>query len=273
MELQAHSKSEIWTTVFVLSLILLALSTEIHAQPRTDYRDYQITITRPSTINYSVVTVKRKGKTLAKHTKGLSTDYGSKVELISLLGSQNTQLVISQVTGGNHCCILYWVYDLSPTFRLLFKSEPYKTVGYSDSGELFRNLDSDLELEIVDETPVFHYFDDLAFVSSPRPTLVFDYDKKSGKFQLANRRFRSFLIGEADQWISKANAVKDTEPTQFSTWMFSIFLDYIYVGEKKKALDFYYKNPDLKRAGNFHKWNKVLTALKSDPAYSELYRK
>lgn len=138
------------------------------------------------------------------------------------------------------------------------------------SREMFQNLDKDREPEILDETPAFHYFDDLAYVSSPRPTLVFDYDKKIGRFRLANRKFRSFLLGDAREWISRANHVKDSDPSQFSVWMFSIFLNYIYAGQEKKGMDFYYKNSDLLRTGQAHEWKQVRSVLRSDAAYREL---
>jgi hypothetical protein len=251
---------------------MVLICIEIHAQKRINYLGYQIDVSLPAGSNSSTVTV-RKGRTiLARHSQGLWTDYGSTAELIPILGSAKKQLVISQYTGGNHCCVVYWIYDLSPRFRLIFRSQNFETTGYSDSHKLFQNLDQDRALEIVDETPAFHYFDDLAFVSSPNPALIFDYDPKSKSFKLANRKFDTYLLRNAKASLREAAAVKELKPNQFATWLFSIYLDYVYAGRAAEGRKLYYGNEDLKKMGLLHKWEAVRSVLEKDAAYKEIYK-
>jgi hypothetical protein len=259
--------------ILALVVFFFLLNVQAEAQKTIDYLGYRISITLPKTKNYSVVTIKKGRKTLAVHREGLAQDYGSSAELISLLGSGKKQIVISQYTGGNHCCNPYWIYELTPEFRLLFRSKDFETIGYSDSQKLFQNIDHDADMEIVDNTPAFHYFDDLAFVSSPVPTLIFDYNHRTQKFEFANRKFRSFLLGDVQKWISNANNVKDSDQSQFAVSMFTIFLDYVYAGKKDEGLKFYYGNEKLKQLQLAHNWKAVNKLLKSEPAYKALYRK
>lgn len=259
--------------ILALVVVFFLLNVQAEAQKTIDYLGYRISIPLPKAKIYSVVTIKKGRKTLAVHREGLALDYGSSAKLISLFGSRKKQLVISQYTGGNHCCNPYWIYELTPKFRLLFRSKDFETIGNSDSQKLFQNVDHDADMEIVDNTRAFHYFDDLAFVSSPVPKLIFDYNHRTKKFELANRKFQSFLIGDIQKWISNANDVKDSDHNQFAVWMFTIFLDYVYAGKKDEGLKFYYRNEKLKQLRLAHRWKAVNKVLKSEPAYRELYRK
>jgi len=264
--------STAFRTPLVLVVITL-LGGLVQTQKRIDYLGYRINVSSPAGSNHSTVIVKKGRHVLAKHSEGLWADYGSRAELISVLGSYRKQLVISQYTGGNHCCVVYWIYDLYPRFRLLFRSKDFQTDGYSDSHKLFQNLDRDRSLEIVDETPAFYYFDDLAFASSPNPTFIFDYDAKSRSFKLANRKFATYLLRNAGESLQKASAVKDSDPNQFATWMFSIYLDYVYAGREKEGRALYYGNKVLKKSGLLHKWEAVRSVLISEPGYKEIYKK
>ncbi len=236
------------------------------------YRGFRISITIPSSKNNSVVTVKRGSKTLARHAQGIPQAYGSHAELVSLLGLKTKQLVISQYTGGNHCCNLYWIYQLTPSFRLLFRSTDFSTVGYSEIRELFENLDSDADLEIIDNSSVFHYFDDLPFVSSPTPTLIFDYNKRTRRFELANRRFADYLLKDHPAWVARTKEAFGTDRRQYSVNTFAIFLALVYAGRESTAWK-YYHTEKAKAQSGFHSDNAIRRTLNADPAYRWIYKK
>jgi len=227
-------------SILALPIVVFALVARVEAQKKIDYLDYRISIALPKTKNYSVVTVKKGRKTLAVHRDGLAQDYGSSAELISLLGSDKKQLVISQYTGGNHCCNPYWIYELSPKFRLLFRSKDFETLGYSEVQKLFQNIDRDADLEIVDNTPAFHYFDELPFVSSPVPTLIFDYNRHTRKFELANRRFAKYLLKDQAASIARSQAIRDSDPRQHRVDSFGLFLDLVYAGKEQAGWKYYH---------------------------------
>jgi hypothetical protein len=260
--------------ILALVAIFFLLNVQAEAQKTIDYLGYRISITLPKTKNYSVVIIKKGRKTLAMHREGLAQYYGSSAELISLLGAGKKQLVISQYTGGNHCCNPYWIYELTPKFRLLFRSKDFETIGYSDSQKLFQNIDHDAELEIVDNTPAFHYFDDLAFVSSPVPTLIFDYNHRSGRFELANRKFASYLLRNNKEYISRTKRISDTNVSQFLVDTFGIFLDFVYTGKEREGWKYYYREKARSgRSRYFHNDTIIKRTLNADPAYRAIYRR
>jgi len=261
-------------SILALLTVIFTLGIRVEAQENIDHLDYRISIALPKTKNYSVVTVKKGRKTLAVHTEGLAQDYGSSIELIELLGSGKKQLVISQYTGGYHCCNLYWIYEFTPTFRLLFRSKDFETIGYSEVQKLFQNIDSDADLEIVDNTPAFDYFDDLAFVSSPRPTLIFDYNRRTRKFELANRRFARYLLKDQTNWIASTRKLGKAESSQYLVNTFGIFLDFVFAGKKRQGWNYYHG--EKKRSTNpayFHADAKIKRVLDADPAYRSIYGK
>ena len=265
---------DIKISILALVAVFFALSLRVEAQKNIDYLGYHISITLPKTKNYSVVTITKGVKTLAVHRDGLAQDYGSSAELMSLLGSNKKQLVISQYTGGAHCCNHYWIYELSPKFRLLFRSKDFDTIGYSDSQKLFQNIDHDADLEIVDGTPAFHYFDDLAFVSSPVPKLIFDYNRRTRKFELANRHFAKYLLKDKTEWIARTEAVRDSNPSQYQVDTLGVFLDFVYAGQEKTGWKYYHgEKAKSKSASYFHLDSVIKRVLSTEPAYRSIYRK
>jgi hypothetical protein len=262
-------------SIFIIAFLSVhAFSNYAEAQKTIDYDGYRISVALPRTKDYSVVTVKKGRKTLARHMEGIAQDYGSNAELLSLLGSNKKQLVITQYTGGNHCCSLYWIYELAPRFRLLFRSKEFETIGYSEVNKLFQNIDDDPDMEIVDNTPAFHYFDDLAFVSSPAPTLIFDYNRRSRRFELANRRFSRYLLKDHEEWVTRTEALRGSNPSQHSVDSFGLFLDLVYAGREQAAWKYYRKEKTKSINGAyFHTESTIRQVLDAEPAYRSIYGK
>lgn len=119
-------------TVFGLFAIVAALGVDLFGQKTLSYSGYSISTSSPAGRNHSVVTIQRGRTILAEHKEGLWGKVGSTVELRSVLGKRTKQLIVSQYTGGNHCCNLVWIYDLRPKFQLLFRSTDFETIGYDD---------------------------------------------------------------------------------------------------------------------------------------------
>lgn len=257
-------------------VLLITLICVYPAKPQTVniYEGYKVKIYEEYTKERSKVVVQKGKKILASHTEGRSGSNFSKFEFLPLLGRSHKQLVITQFTGGAHCCRKYWIYDLKPSFRLIFQSTDYAIGDGGDNGEgKFQNLDSDKELEFVDKNDSFLYFDELAYVSSPRPLLVFDYNPKKQKFELSNRRFAKYLLKDIDVWKRQAWDEKATNPSQFETDVFSILLEYVYSGQEKEGWKFYYANKDTQINGWRHSQTKVRKVLNGDRAYKLIYKK
>lgn len=253
---------------FIAAFLMLCM--QVHAQNTIDYLGYRISTSLPKTKNYSVVTVRKGRRTLVMHKDGIAQNYGSSIELLSLLGSGKNQLVISQYTGGAHCCTNYWIYELIPRFRLLFQSKDYETLGQY----VFQNIDSDNDLEIVDNTPAFHYFDNLAFVSSPVPTLIFDYNRRTRKFELANRRFNKYLLKDQAGWIARSQAVRESDPSQHRVDSLGILLSFVYAGKENDGWKYYHQERARSKKGvYFNNDATIRRALNAEPAYRSIYHK
>lgn len=260
--------------VLFASLITLFFVSQAKTQTVKTYEGYEVKIYENYTHENSKVVVRKGKKILASHAEGRSGSNFSEFQFLPLLGRSDKQLVITQFTGGAHCCRAYWIYDLKPSFRLLFRSNDYALGDGGDDGEgKFQNLDGDRELEIVDKNDSFLYFDELAYVSSPRPLLIFDYDRKTRRFELANRRFARFILKDADVWRKRARDEKEINPAQFGTDVFGIFLDYLYAGREQEGWKFYYGKKDVLTNGWFHNQAKVRKILNSDRAYKLIYKK
>ncbi len=254
--------------------VTFASGLPVEAQYTINHNGYRISSSVPKSMNHSVVTIKKGGKTLAVHREGIAQSYGSKVELISLLNSAEKQLVVSQYTGGNHCCTVYWIYDLTPRFRLLFQSKDFETVGYNEVQKLFQNIDRDRDLEIVDNSPAFHYFDNLAFVSSPSPRLIFDYDRRTRKFVLANRRFDKYLLREQRKEIVRTRGLVDSNSSQYLVNTFGIFLDFVYAGKLQDGWKYYHDEKGRSNLGQFFHSDAIIRqTLDGDPGYRSIYNK
>ncbi|MBA2333983.1 MAG: hypothetical protein H0V90_03490, partial [Blastocatellia bacterium] len=148
---------------------------------------------------------------------------------------------------------------LKPTFRLLFRSRDF---AIGDGGEIaegtFQNLDKDKELELVDRNDSFLYFDDLAYVSSPRPLLIFDFNRNTGKFHLANKKFSSFILREQNALIEKTSKARHTDSGRYLVNVFDIMLYYIYAGRERNGWK-YYRDESIKkeRDWTFHDEAKI----------------
>ena len=263
-----------WIQLTLFFVLTLCIGVGIQGQKTINYLGYRISITLPNTKNSSVVTIRKGRKTVAVHSEGIAQPYGSSAELIELLGSGKKQLVVSQYTGGAHCCTLYWIYELTPAFRLLFRSKDFETIGYSEVHELFQNIDTDSDLEIIDNTPAFYYFDDLAFVSSPTPTLIFDYNHRTRKFEQANRRFVKYLLKDQSDAIARSRTIRKSNPSQHRVDSFVLFLDFVYAGREHAGWKYYHEEKAKSDWGQyFHRDATIRQVLNAEPAYRLIYRK
>lgn len=263
----------------IFTLLISGLGCSLFSEPclaqnELSYQGYSISkVANPKT-NISTAVIKKGRKILARHSDGFGKDLATQFDLLPILGTKDKQLIVTQLTGGAHCCRKYWVYDLKPTFQLIFQSSDFNIGDGGDSEEgKFQNLDNDKELELVDRNDSFLYFDDLAYVSSPRPILVFDYSHKTGKFELSNKKFDSYILKDLDLWKKRVVDEKEANSSQFGTDVFSIFIDYVYAGREKEGYKYYYRNRDILVSGWLHSETKVRKILNRDRAYRFIYKK
>jgi hypothetical protein len=96
---------------------------------------------------------------------------------MDITGSGQPNLVVSQWTGGAHCCFEINVFSLGKDFKLLGKIENDD----GGSGE-FKDVDGDGKLEFIGHDFAFAYWHE-CFAASPSPGVVLKF--RDGKYSLA----------------------------------------------------------------------------------------
>jgi hypothetical protein len=204
---------------------------------RLEYKGYEVSREYDQRAEKSKVTIKKDGRVLGGHNngEGLANIEASCFGLYPVLSGKTEQLVIVQTSGGVHCCYSYRIYDLDPTFRLLFDSEKYPIGDGFDELE-FKDINGDGVQEFTQRAMTFDYWDDLSYVESPQPRVVFQYDPQAKRFYPASKKFSTYLLKDVKEDIRKLNP---EDPAQFWASELDITLRYIYAGKEKEGWKFF----------------------------------
>jgi hypothetical protein len=243
---------------------------KLYVQSETlSYRDYQVSRTYDSKTEKSWAIVKRNGRVLAKHNagEGLAEKEATHFGISSLLGKNTKQLIIEQNSGGAHCCNSWWIYDLYPEFRLVFRGDDYP-IGDDWGASSVIDIDRNGVFELVFSSNWFAYFGGLVFSESPLPKVIFRYNKITGKYYPAGKRYSAYLlkgIGEEIKEINNDihNALHPLAP------ILDVMLRYIYAGEEKLAwpiFEQYYMLKDKKSTRH-----EIKQRLNTDKIYQSIY--
>ena len=244
-----------------MALVLLSLvAMSVHGQQfseiaskekKLSYNGYEIKLRFDGRSRQSSAIVKRNGRILINKHYGWRDEETTKIALFPVLGGPTKQLIIEQYTGGAHCCSFYWIYDLGRGPRLLFSDEIYHFE--SGNGLYLTDLDKDGCFELEQVILEFDYFH-LSHAQSILPTVVFSYDKKLGRYVLANKKFRDYVLQGIDEDSAKVRklqpSVRDSSlylHDQYLSVVLKVVLNYLYTGKAEDAWSFfqsYYKLDD-----------------------------
>ena len=178
-------------------------------------------------------------------------------------------MIIQQYLGGAHCCYHWRIYNLYPDFRLIFDSKKYPVGDSSDAPEI-RDIDKDGIIEFIHASNKFAYFDGLCFVCSPRPLIVFKYDKIKRQYFPANHIFPAHALkGVAGQIERAEKLTRDGIYDQAFPIILDVILTYIYAGRGKQAWAFY--EQAYKQADKRSMRRKIMKELRSDSIYHLVY--
>lgn len=231
-----------------------------------------LTVTRSYKPNFakSKVTITKSRSVLATHSDGdgFQGKDSSCFGLYPVLGGKTKQLVIVQTSGGAHCCFSYRIYEMYPTFRLIFDSTEYPIGDGFDELE-FQDIDGDGVMEFTQRVMTFDYWEDMAYTSSPQPKVVFKYDPRAKGFYPANRQFAAYLLRGIEKEIRELD--RDDPARQWINGL-DITLRYIYAGQEKKAWQFYDREFDVKPNEPDEMKSKIRITLQNDAAYRFMYK-
>lgn len=204
------------------------------------------------------ISINKKGKRLL-FIKNQYEDIDGKTQpgrfgLRKLLGGNKKQLIYRTWTGGNHCCQYFSILDLSSSIpRKIFNSIDYEVQANLDvyKKEALGNFDNDKDgkLEFTQqETPYF--FENCAYVSTPRIQVGFKYDEKIKKY-LPMKGF----VPDQKKWMDEYgkklqeanNAIKNNQwpemgNCEYDSLMLSIAFSYIFAGREKEGYNYLEKN-------------------------------
>ncbi len=124
-----------------------------------------------------------------------------------VLGDGSVALAYAHYSGGAHCCTTATVVTLGDQGRQLLQVElgnagGLKPVQLGDGGPL----------QLVAESDVFAYFDDLSFVASPFLPLVFRYD--GGGYVEATSDYPNYLRAQLDEALGQLGMLPAQIPAQ-----------------------------------------------------------
>ncbi len=170
-------------------------------------------------------------------------------------------MVVTEWSGGAHCCFNFYIFELGKSFRLVDKLD-------AGDGDLshFADLDSDGLLEFVTADWTFAYWNS-SFAGSPAPKVILRFD--NDKYHLARDLMRK-PSPSAEEIESKVHSVltnakwKEGKPP-VDLW--SEMLDLIYSGHLGFAWEFF----DKAWAKGVPGKKKFLKAFRSQLSKSQYY--
>jgi len=169
-----------------------------------------------------------------------------------ITGRGHPNMIVSAGTGGAHCCLLHYVFELEPEFKLLATID-----GRDDDMAHFADLANDGRYYYVGADWTFAYWPG-SFASSPSEaiTLQFSDDKNGGGFHLALDKMYS-LPPTAREWehhLQEVNAALKEDALQseeLARPLWGTVLDLIYTGHSDLAWEFVKEvNPKAKQGSN-----------------------
>ena len=214
------------------------------------------------------IKIKINGRVLAKieleDVRDNWIDYG----FFNFLGDDDKQLIIHTYSGGAHCCYDYVIYDLKPTFRVIYDSTKFDSGNDVGNDLIPADIDGDGIFEFQQDVMAFGYFH-ASYAGSVFPPVIFAYDKKKGHYDFANKKFPDFVMNELEEnldWVKKQGLDPVGDYTVTKT-----FLNLVYAGKEKQAWKFFDENYDFEDKEDFRK--DVKKVFSQDITYKSIYRR
>ena len=179
-------------------------------------------------------------------------------------------MIVSQYTGGSHCCLLHYVFELEPEFKLL------ATLDAADSWPAyFADLDGDQHYYDLAQDWTFAYWPS-SFAGSPSAPIVLQFvdDDKGGSYHLALEKMRK-PAPSTEEWEKTLHEAR--APFKDDTWiefmgatLWHPVLNFIYSGHSDLA----WKLVDeawAAKASDKNKWLRdFCSILKTSPHWLDL---
>lgn len=150
---------------------------------------------------------------------------------VDITGDGQPNLIVSEWTGGAHCCFLFHIFDIGPDFRLI------QTINakHADLAD-FKNLDDTPDLEFLMADFTFAYWR-VSFAASPAPEVVLKYNGE--KYEMACDLMRKPGLSQKDlnQLAADIKSWQGWADDQPPSILWGEMLNLIYTGNRLQAWD------------------------------------
>jgi hypothetical protein len=186
-----------------------------------------------------------------------------------ITGRGNPDMLVGFYTGGAHCCVLYYVFELEPVFKLIATLD-------AGSGDLSRFHQIDGKFYFVGADWTFSYWKS-SFADSPAPGVIVGYidDPNGGGFHLALDKMRK-PDPTPEEWnkaLSEArNAFSESNPFSggIGSQLWGHMLDFIYEGHSDFAWRLFDESWPSSRKGKDKFLADFCSQLKMSPYWPDL---
>ena len=188
-----------------------------------------------------------------------------------ITGRGRPDMIVSFYTGGAHCCVMHYVFELEPVFKLL------ATLDAEDSYDaLFSDIDHNRHYYYLANDWTFAYWQ-ASFAESPSPTVIlrFEEDTRGGGYHLALDKMRrpAPTAAEWDKAMQEASTAF-TADNPFSGGigpeLWRNMLDFIYNGHSSLAWKLFDEAWPAARPGKGEFLSGFCSQLKISPYWPDL---
>ena len=234
------------------------------------------------------LTVKKNGKVVAKFENERGEKYWLRYGFFNFLKKNDKQLVVHTYSGGAHCCYDYYIYDLSPRFHPIYKSTKFDSANEIGDELVPVDIDGDGVYEFYQDVMAFDYDGAGGHASASFPPAIFRFDRGSGRFDLATKRFPKFVLAQLSKnltYLDKEIAEnKDTYVSADDRAEYDeeyrvreTFLFWMYAGKREKAWEYFRNNYRSKISGKYMDEfreqfiGEFHETFRKDPTYLSIY--
>jgi hypothetical protein len=189
----------------------------------------------------------------------------------NLTGSNHPEMIISQYSGGLHCCTERDIYELEPEFKQV------ATIDDMDNEDgHFEDLDHDGHYYYLTRDPTFLYWNS-AYVDSVAPGIILQFinDSKGGAFHLALRKMHE-PNPSPEEWketlenARKAFGADNHFSNGIGSWFWGNMLALIYAGRSDLAWKLLDETWPSERPGKNKFLADFCSQLKTSPWWADL---
>lgn len=242
------------------------------------FRDYLVKVFRDDDTGGGRVVVFRKGKTVFRmqgeppgkfRIGDINGDKARNAAIPAgrdITGRGIPNLVISEWTGGAHCCYSYYVFEMGDTFRQIAKLD----ISHADLSH-FEDLDNNGMMKFVTADFTFAYWK-TSFADSPAPDVILTF--RDRLYRLDARHMHKpppaeQVLFEMAEQVRTDEAWRNRDQP---SGLWRIMLDLIYSGNADSAWKFFDKAWPENVQGKDQFFEEFKAQLKTSPYWVEIRR-